>query len=56
MSLGTQIIPLLYNTTIDEKLWEKPLDFNPDRHIANGVKLDLEHNMLTFGTGQKGVW
>ncbi len=29
----TMIFPLLYSMTVDEKTWEDPMEFRPERHL-----------------------
>lgn len=48
---GTLIIPSLYSVSMDEKYFEDPLKFNPDRFIDAQGKLIKNEAVLPFSAG-----
>ncbi|KAN0042728.1 hypothetical protein ACTA71_012651 [Dictyostelium dimigraforme] len=47
---GSQIIQNIYSCHLNEKDWENPFEFNPDRFLN---KSQLEKKLITFGIGPR---
>jgi len=49
---GTGLMSNIYAAHTDPEVWDKPLEFRPERHLADGEFINKDR-LLTFGSGRR---
>ncbi|XP_046679471.1 probable cytochrome P450 304a1 isoform X1 [Homalodisca vitripennis] len=48
----TMVLPNLWSNNMDEKVWENPFEFRPERHLEEDGSLKKKDLVLPFGLGK----
>ena len=53
MPKDTQILPFLWGVHMDERRWNEPEKFNPERFLDEESRVKQPRNFMPFGTGRR---